>query len=149
MINLWLVMRDDTKQIINTALSTSEDEYIGPVSLRERRIFEGLNDRSVQSIFGTPVISGNKYHMYSIYIKPKDTDQVVSAVAYLIEKYPNHIIIGGAWKVSDGSQDSYPPHNQLIRMMPDIWDRVAQQFILATELTDVNLLAGQAPRNFS
>ena len=149
MINLWLVLRDDAKVLINTALSTPEENYSGPVNTKTRRIFERLVDlKSTQRLFKSPDIGGNVYHLYSL-IFTSDLKKAKAAVDYLVTRYPNHIIIGGAW-YWDGTQvPGYPPHAQLLKLMPDVYDSGTDSMVPATVVTDVNLLAGQSPRDFS
>jgi hypothetical protein len=150
MINVWLIIRDDAKQLINAALNTREEEYQGPVPNKARKIFETMACRAqIQRMFKSPDIGGNAYHLYSLYINSDDKQKAKDAIDYLITEYPNHIIIGGAWRW-DGTQISdYPPHSQLIKMMPDVFDEGSQTYIPATELTDINLLFGPSPRDFS
>lgn len=148
MINLWLILRDDAKQAINTCLKTPEDEYSGPVNTQTRRIFERMSDLdTVQKLFKSPDISGNIYHLYSLYIDNGSAQQAADAIDYLTTEYPNHIIVGGAWQWNGNQIAGYEPHPQLIQLMPDVWDGNA--FVAATVVTDVNVLAGQSPRDFS
>ena len=90
--------------------------------------------------------------------------QVKDALDYLEEQWPGHFIVAGAWNKDTGLQAGtamddegnitgtpvYPiPTNALLQMMPDVWDEATEQFNPATELSDVILLMGQAPRRFS
>ena len=150
MINVWLIVRDDAKIAISTAISTPESQYSGPVNLKTRRIFETMADRAqVQKLFKSPSFGGNIYPLFSLYIDSSDAQQAKAAVDYLITKYPSHIIIGGAWRW-DGSQiPNYPPHPQLIQIMPDVWDNTSQSYIAPSQVEDINLMLGQSPRDFS
>ena len=40
---------------------------------------------------------------------------------------------------------------QLVKFMPDVWDETTSpgQYVAATQLTDVNLIQGQQPRDFT
>ena len=153
MVNLWLVLRDDAKQAINTALSAGED-YSGPVPDKAIRIFRKMVDRRVvQNMFNTPTIGGNVYHMYSLYFKGSEVSAAADAIEYLTTEYPDHIIVGGAWKWDGSIIPGYEPHAQLIKMMPDIVEYDNDGEIVgttpATELTDVHLVLGQSPREFT
>lgn len=144
MINVWVILRDDAKQLINTCLKTPEEDYSGPVDIKTRRIFEKMSDLdNVQRLFKSPDINGNIYHLYTIYFDSEDVQQAADAINYLTTEYPSHIIIGGAWRWNGTQIPGYPPHPQLIKLMPDV------EGFPATELTDVNIMAGQTERDFS
>lgn len=155
MINIWLILRDDAKRIINTCLSTRIEDYTGPVPTKTRKIFESMACRAqIQKMFKSPELNGNTYHLYNIYINSEDKQKAKDAIDYLVDEYPDHIIIGGVWRWSGTQISDYPPHSKLIKLMPDIFivddqNTGAGHYETATELTDVNLYAGQSPRDFS
>ena len=109
-----------------------------------------MHDRDViQSLFKSPNIGGFIYHMYNLYVSANGRADVKKVVNELTIKYPNHLIVGGAWTMNGVQINGYPPHGQLIKLMPDVWNDSTQQFEPATQVTDINLIAGQYPRNFN
>lgn len=152
MYNIWLVVRDDAKQLINVCLSTAPGEYSGPVDDEARALFQTMADYStVQKLFKSPDFSGNDYHLFSLYVENGDAVKVRDVIDTLTAKYPDHIIMGGAWLGETGEQvPGYPPHAELLKLMPNLPNPATNEFdITATVVTDVNLMAGQAPRDFS
>jgi hypothetical protein len=153
MLNLWLILRDDAKVLINDALKEGRD-YSGDIPEETLSIFRRMLDRTVvQKLFKAANIGGDTYHLYSIYFKNTQAAKAAEAIAYLVDLYPNRIIVGGAWRNNGDIIAGYEPHPQLIRIMPDIieYDETGAEVSTspATELVDINLLLGQSPRKFT
>lgn len=76
-----------------------------------------------------------------------DTDKLIKKV---LGDLPNKVKLLGAW-FSDGGQ-AMELDKDLLEFMPDVFDGLDNngdpKFRKATEVTDVNLLAGQSPRDF-
>jgi len=147
MCNLWLLVKEDLTSDINEALSTPSDEYEGSVSVDTINIFSLMPVLSLQKVFKAPTIDGSVYYLYSLYIEDDDIDTVLS---YLDTTYPNKTLVGGVWSSEGSRVEGYPLHSDLLRFMPDRWDKNLEQFVTATVLIDVNVLIGiQQPRDFS
>ena len=174
LVNVWLGIRDDVQTAINTCLDWDDStEYSGPVGDREKKIFQAMSDRAVvQSLFNKATINSNLWNLWSVYFdEPKDIlIRVKNALDYLEATYPLQFVIAAAWHW-DGRQvgtqytydegeitgitgtPTYPIHTKLIDFMPDIvtYDVDGNELTrtAATILSDVNLLAGQSPREFT
>jgi len=115
-------------------------------------------------MFKVPTIGGNTYHAYSIYFKSNVTSVVRTEFDYLAAEYPSQFFILGAW-MKDGRQAGvkkdgtgtpvYPIHANAWRIMPDVVVHDEDGNVISTtlatsntDLRDINLLAGQSPRNF-
>ncbi len=157
--NIFLALRDDADSQVRIYLSDTDDEYTGPVPLRAGRVFRYFEDEAVvRNLWPTVNVSGNDYHLYSISFSNEDYTfgQIRDEIDWLLATYGGQIFVLGAWRW-DGEQFQdaqgdpiYPIHPRLIDFMPPIWNQDdPPTYTPATELTDVNLLAGQSPRNFS
>jgi len=147
MINVWIALRGDADSLIKTALDTDPNEYTGPVKDREYKIFKAMHDRAVvQSMFKVPAIGGNTYHAYSIYFESNVASKAKTELDYLSTEYPSQFFILGAWKQNGIKISLYPLHANAWRIMPDLKGVPATS---NADLRDINLLAGQSPRNFN
>ena len=149
------------------AKQASEDgtAYNGPMDAKTFKILNRISaagfflQRFKQAAFGNKT-----YRIFNILTERGMAPlQVKDALDYLEEQWPGHFIVAGAWNKDTGLQAGtamdnegnitgtpvYPiPTNALLQMMPDVWDEATEQFNPATELSDVILLMGQAPRRF-
>jgi len=110
-------------------------------------ILGGTHDtETVKGLFKTVTSEGKDFVIWSIY-----TDSVfLPDLDTFSALYPTDFQIMGAWDYSTGDQvDGYAVSPALIDFMPDVWDNEEEVLLPATELTNVNLLAGQAPRDFT
>lgn len=154
MFNLWLMVRDDVAPDINECLNTLPEDYIGSVTDLTREIFEKMPDfGDVQDRFRVGTIDDNTYYMYSLYYQTSEHIDLEDDIDYLVAQYPDpRILIGGAWDIEDGgivSHGELPIHTDLIQMMPYIINQVTLELEEPTEVADVNVIAGQAPRDFT
>ena len=152
-INVWLALREDTDTLVRERLdwdTETQGEYTGPVPERAAALFALMADRNVvQNLFGTFKKGGKDYRAWSLYTD-KGLGFIQGELDALDNEYPNRAVIGGAWYWDGAQLDDYPPHPQLINLMPDVWNGdEPPTYSPATEVTDVNLLLGQAPRDFS
>ena len=97
--------------------------------------------------------SGNRnYRVWSFYVtRLSDVTPVRNNLDALTANYPLDFLIMGAWQFETGQAVSaYPSPPSLINFMPPTWDHDTNPptEIPPTEVSDVNLLAGQAPREF-
>jgi len=129
--------------------------------------FNNIHDAdAVERLFKSWNAAGRTYKVWSLYAnKPENTPQIRSDLDMLNAADPQDFSVSGAWKCSDGGEVGadaagvwYPIPPQIINFMPDIMTDpgdpeadppVPPTYVPATEPTDVNLLFGQAPRDFS
>ena len=104
----------------------------------------------VRAIFKTLTVDGVSLQISSFYAEAGASD-VLEDFQMLEDVYPENFAVMGAWEKDDGEQlISVSP--LFINFMPDIQTGGTLEspvFSEATELSDVNLLAGQAPRDLS
>ena len=166
LVNVWLGIRDDAQTAINTCLDWDDStEYSGPVGDREKKIFKAMSDHAVvQRLFNKATINSTLWNLWTVYFdEPKDIlIKVKNELDYLEATYPSQFVIAAAWHW-DGRQvgtqydegvitgtPTYPIHPKLIDFMPDVWNGDdPATYSTATQLADVNLLAGQKPREFT
>lgn len=140
-VNVWVALSDAAFNAVRARLNTPEDEYQGPVTDTEAVIFRRMADFvAVNSMFLTPTIGGKKWHLFSLNFEASATAK--TALDWVAANHPSDFVIGGAWNW-DGSQVTngqgtalYPPHPRLTDFMPN------------GVLADINLIQGQAPRDF-
>jgi len=163
-VNVWIALSDAAQSIVITALRWDEESqgaYTGPLTRRQVRLFEYMQDDAARRrVFSSATLAGTTYNLWSIdFDDSKETLQAIrDELDGLIAQYPNQIAVVGAW-LMDGSQAGpegnpvYPIPNWLWRFMPP-WrdengDLTPAQPSSNADLTDVNLLFGQDPRDFS
>lgn len=110
---------------------------------------------TLDRIFQRYVANSRNYRLWSFYVtKLLDVTPVRNNLDALSSNYPQDFLIMGAWRVDTGQAvTAYPSPPSLINFMPPTWDHdvvpPAEPIeIPPTEVSDVNLLAGQAPREF-
>lgn len=154
-VNVWIAVRDDAQAAIATRLAWDEDaqgEYAGPVTDRTARLFRKMFDRAtVQNLFKAAAIAGRDYSLWSVYFDESANvlQKIQDELDAVASAYPNHIVIAGAWDMDGGQVGGYTPHARLIDFMPDERDADGEIIGPAQQVTDVNLLQGQQPRDFS
>ncbi len=150
-VNVWLALRDDAQSAIVTRLNWdegSQGEYTGPVPDRTARLFQKMADRAnVQRLFRVATLNSRQWTLWNVYFNEKVgvLQKVQDELDGLATDYPNQFIIAGAWHWNGDQVPAYPPHPQLIELMPDVDDIGTRP----VDLSDVNLLLGQSPRDFS
>ena len=152
-INIWLVLRADTNALITERLDWNEETqggYTGPVSERFADLFSLMSDRAgVQNLFNIFKKGNKDYIAWSLYTD-KTLMFIQGEIDALNSEYQNHAIVAGAWYWNGSQVSAYPPHSQIIKLMPDVWNGdEPPTYSPATVVTDVNLLLGQSPRDFS
>lgn len=107
---------------------------------------------SLDHLFRHHVVNTRDYRVWSFYItKPDDVDAVRNNLDAMNAQYPQDFLLMGGWDYETGAAvQAYPSPASLINFMPPTWDHETDPptLIEPTELMDVNLLAGQAPREF-
>lgn len=167
LINIWLAISDAAQDVVIESLRWDEEsqgEYTGPLSNRQRRLFQYMQDDTTRRrLFKPTTLAGTTYNLWSIdFADDAETLRLVrDELDALMAQYPNQIGILGAWR-KDGrqvgasydeqgnrtSEAAYPIPNWLWRFMPDDADGNPTASSNA-DLRDINLLYGQSPRDFS
>jgi hypothetical protein len=149
---------DPIPEPVPTAFPTIATISQGTVDL-----FNEIHDAdAVERLFKSWDAAGRTYKNWSCYAnKPTGVPQIRADLDALIAADPNDFSISGAWSCADGQEVGqpvwYPIPPQIVNFMPDIMTDpgdpeadpvVPPTYVPATQPTDVNLLAGQAPRSF-
>ena len=139
-VNVWVAISATATRAIKKALDT--ENYTGPVSATEIRIFRAMLDRDVvQGKLKTQALNGKKWYLFSLNFVA--STKAKQALDYLAANRAGNFVILGAWKWN-GQQVTktngpimYPLHPKLVGFMP------------ANKLVDIQLLQGQQPRRFT
>lgn len=126
-------LRDEAYAKLDTAQQKAVDEL--------RKTHDG---DVVQSLFKRPVIKSRTWTLYSLY---PDAEDVNSAIKDAVTAFAGDVKILGAWTM-DGKQ-LVPTDPETLNFMPDVCSGEPVVCVPATELTDVNFLGGQKPRDFT
>lgn len=175
--NVWIAIREEAQAAIIERLRWDDElEYTGPVTDREHRLFRYMADQdTVQKLFKTSTAGGKVWTLWSVNFT-ESLPKVKIELDQLLADRPNHVAILGAWRHNgsqhgmepvystrtvDGIEETYVsgyggtatyPVNQtqLLKFMPDVWNGdEPPTYTAATQITDVNIMAGQALRDFS
>ena len=160
-VNIWLRLRGDLQSDVIDRLqwdTPTQGPYSGPITERECYLFGTMADRkSAQPPFLQPTIEGNPWVLWSLSL-PHSIEYVTAELDQLTADQVGKVVVEGAWH-RDGTQyvtsstpasPIYPISTaSLLRFMPPVYDVDDDEFSPATELVDVNLLAGQSPRSFA
>ena len=113
---------------------------------------QSYDSGALDHLFRHYYVDPRDYRVWSFYVlKPDDVTPVRNNLDAMTTEYPQDFLIMGAWAFLTGQAvQAYPSPPSLINFMPLTWDHGTEPptAIEPTELTDVNLLAGQAPREF-
>lgn len=147
---LWPFVRQGTPAVTFPDINGLQPETV--------EFFNAIYDEgTVEKLFKEWNAAGRTYKLWSFYAnKPADVPTVKDDLDMLIASYPQDFAVLGAWNYGTGNEVGnpiwYPLPPQTIQFMPDIivdnTDPENPVFGPATDLTDVNLLLGQAPRSF-
>lgn len=160
--NFWIGMSQEMQADLVGWVATEP-----PVTPVNFPLLENMNDEtiaffreshdagSLDKLFVRYLANSRNYRVWSFYVtKLADVTPVRDNLDALTSNYPQDFIIMGAWNYLTGEAlAAYPSPPSLINFMPPTWDHdvvpPAEPIeIPRTELVDVNLLAGQAPREF-
>ena len=173
--NIWLGMSPEFRAAVTppeeggeaavgtfTALNTLEPET--------KAMLLGTHDVPAQEAL---FMANGIYRLYSHYGQPAGATLVKADVDMLIATYPSDLAVLGAWEANGreagatydeetGAQTApgwYPVPATVLNYMPDIVTDpgdpdalptpIPPTYAPATEPTDVNILLGQAPRDFT
>lgn len=157
----WIKPRDDGSE----PPLPVQFPLIADISDATIELFNNIHDSDyLDNAFKKWNAAGRVYRVWSCYInKGGSLTQVRQDVDILLAAYPNDFDITGAWRYDTGAEVGtigggvalYPIAPQVVNFMPDVTTDpgdppdVPPTFGPATVPTDVNLLAGQAPRDFN
>lgn len=154
--NLWLAVSSTARTAFRNRRQAEDagEAYNGPMPTRAYRILSRIADERVEALYKSPTIAGKRYTLYSIYIDGDDAQAAQRAINELTEDYPNDIIVIGVWRENGTRVGAL--HAQAWRLMPDVVEYDSEGNVINTipassnaDLRDINLLLGQAPRDFS
>lgn len=131
-----------------------------------RQFFRNVYDQdAIDRLFKQHEAQGRVYSLFSAYSnKPDDHQQVRSDLDAIAATYPMDFLMMGAWDYDTGAEvggsgtEFWPIPAQYLNFMPDVMTDpgdpeadppVPPTYAPATDPIDVNLLFGQAPRDFS
>lgn len=176
--NIWLGLSAELQAELVALIKYGEpaEEFPGlnQMSDATKAFFKNVYDaEGLELLFQQFVGPQRTYRLWSIYAnKPEDAPQVRSDLDAIQGAYPQDFLKMGAWEYQTGREVSaeyndqgeqitvgwMPIPAQIMRFMPPVMsdpgdlgtDPVTPPtFVPATDPTDVNLLFGQSPRDFS
>lgn len=170
--DLWLALSQTGKDTLIPLLDDAE--YDGPHLTAVKIFRKVINLAGIERMYKTPTINSKVWYLYSVVFNDLSGDakqKAQDAISYLETNYPGNFVVVGAWKWDglqvgqqweldqDGNRTggvtgtpTYPLHPRLIDFMPDVWDYTDPEnpaLVPATDLADVRLVQGQAPRRFT
>jgi hypothetical protein len=172
--NLWLGMSQafqaELVPLINEGTPATEFPGLNQLDEVTLELFRTTHDAdNVSRLFKLwPGPGAKNFRVWSFYFdKPEDGPQVRSDIDSMASTYPGDFLPMGAWRTDNGyevgatySEEGvqtatgwWPVPAQVVNFMPDIIhdseDENPPTYTPATEPTDVNLLFGQVPRDFT
>jgi hypothetical protein len=152
--NLWLGMSQAFQQELVPLINVGTPAVLFPglnnmdeVTLA---LFRTTHDaENVARLFKLwPGPGAKNFRVWSFYFaKPLEGPQIRADIDAMAATYPTDFLPMGAWRTDTGAEVGdpvwWPVPAQVVNFMPDI------DGTPATEPTDVNLLFGQVPRDFS
>ena len=166
LINVWLGVTEDYRNEILEYIAWDEETqgtYPGPLVATDEAIFSTMQDMVTrQAFFRVDGFQGKSWYLFTVTIKEMELDDVTD---WLAANKGSKTKILGAWYWDNGLQHgteldegtvigtpTYPLNNRILKFMPDIIEYDEDGNIVSTtpasEMTDVNLEQGQAPRVF-
>lgn len=147
-VNVWIEIRD------NFAWPAENIEDDTELQAKNREALSRAADYEVvANLFKKRTQGPRSWSIYSFVYQADTKQEIEQAVERLASENPGMTSAKGAWHFEDGRQFGieldgsgvplYPISGSLINYMPDV------DGAPAIELTDVNLLFGQAPRVFT
>ena len=166
--NIWVAASEEFAAETIALLRPGTDEEGNPIDPVEAVQFPLLNSVSedtqgilthdrgiVQPMFETVQGGERTYSLWSFYTEKGKNPYLTQAEFEALEDaYPADFFVLGMWIFDTGEQvEDSSVHPDLIHFMPDdvlfLPDSEDFEFERPTELSDVNLLSGQAPRDFN
>lgn len=168
--NFWLAMtqplKDELWAFLWDGVAPVNFPLLGDISDETKEFFQAIYDVDTLARLFKPWNDGtNDWTLLSFYInKPENINIIASEVNTLAQAYNSDFTEIGLWQCSDGTQvggnttPTIPIPSLALSFMPDVTvdpgDPTAEPpvpptYAPATELTQVNVLAGQADRDFT
>lgn len=151
LINVWMEIRS------TFAFPAENSEDDSELQAKNRKAFELSADYEVVSgLFKNRIQGPNTYSLYSFLYDVASRQELEQAVELFQAENPGDTGVMGAWDYYTGLQfrddnvPVYPIQGSLLQYMPDVWNGDdPPTYSQANMLTDVNLLGGQAAREFN
>jgi hypothetical protein len=169
--NLWLGMSQafqaDLVPLIQEGTPATAFPGLNQLDEVTLALFRNTHDaESVERLFKLWPGPGSKnFRVWSFYFaKPEQGDIIRADIDQMAATYPADFLPMGAWRCDNGREVGatyseegvqtdtgwWPVPAQVVNFMPDVWNGDdPATYTPATEPTDVNVLMGQAPRDFS
>jgi hypothetical protein len=159
--NLWLGMSQafqaELVPLINEGTPAVEFPGLNQLDEVTLELFRTTNDaENVARLFKLwPGNAGQDFRVWSFYFdRLEDGPQIRADIDAMAAAYPGDFLPMGAWRTDTGAEVGnpvwWPVPAQVVNFMPAVWNGdEPPTFTPATEPTDVNLLFGQVPRDFS
>jgi hypothetical protein len=171
--NLWLGMSQAFQQelvpLITEGIPAVEFPDLNDLNEATLELFRNSHDaENVAKLFKMwPGNAGQDFRVWSFYFdKPLDGPIIHIDIDLMASTYPGDFLPMGAWRTSDGGEVGatytedeppvqtatgwWPVPNAVVNFMPDVWNGdEPPTYSPATVPTDVNVLMGQAPRDFT
>ncbi len=162
--NAWITMsqqfKDELWGYVRRGEEATQFPLINTINDVTGEFFQSIYDAgAVERLFKPWNAAGRTYKLWSFYAnKPENVSTIRDDWDMLIAAYPQDFSVSGAWDYETGQEVGgenpwYPIPNQLLNFMPDIWVSGSPPdppvYEEASVLTDVILIAGQAPRSFA
>jgi hypothetical protein len=157
--NLWLGMSQafqaDLVPLVNDGIPATAFPVLNQLDDVTLELFRTIYDADgLEQLFKMWPGNGKDFRVWSFYFsKPLEGPQIHSDIDATAATYPQDFLPMGAWRTSDGGEvgtpEWFPVPPQIVNFMPDVWNGdEPPTYSPATVPTDVNLLFGQAPRDF-
>lgn len=157
-VNVWIAFREADHNELNNMRGADQSGLTKVV----RDFVNGqLDPAVVQNLYKTRTQGPNVWHLWSIILNSED-GPFNQQINDFRQQYPGCQVLGcwnpdgteyGTARDADGNIVGLPAYTQpdfLLAFMPDVWNGDdPPTFSAATQVTDVNLPAGWAPRVFA
>jgi hypothetical protein len=156
MINIWLALSEDAEQELQSWLSAetlTDDQVMVKDAILSHPDIEHITQHTKRMTDGA-----TGWGLYSMYVGESPT--VLSNLDSWLTLYAGKAFVVGAWQwnglqlgTADGGVPTYPIDSRVLQFMPDdvVYGEAGTEVgrIAATELKQINLMAGQKPRLFT
>ena len=150
--NVWIVIADEVLEQIKDHIG--DPEYDGLLINLVRFLNRQADYRTTSKKWKRPTIAGKVRVLFSVnYGQNDDLAEIKAAIDELSAELGTDFGVAGAWwwtgiQPTEEGLSMYPiNHVQLLKFMPDVWDNGV--LVPATVLANVNIIQGQAPRDFT
>lgn len=145
MINVWIALTADLATALKSAVAGEESPVPDAVIEAARNQIGQFDLTVTTSLFKVAVLDGVAWVAYTIYLDDETVDEWIATMSAV---FPGRFRLLGGWNINEAAP-VYPIDPDLLAWMPDVWDPETEATTPATVLTDVSVLAGQVPREFT